>query len=57
MEEVSKRLQPLSLSPPAVPTGNTTSETATMPSPLLTGQVAQDKVIEVLTLSIITFVG
>lgn len=57
MEEVSKRLQPLSLPPPAVPTGNTTSETATMPSPLLTGQVAQDKVIEVLTLSIITFVG
>ena len=57
MEEVSKRLQPLSLPPPVISTGNNTSEAATMPSPLLTGQVAQDKVIEVLTLSIITFVG
>ena len=50
MEEVSKRLQPLSLPPPVIPTGNNTSEAATMPSPLLTGQVAQDKVLEVFIL-------
>ena len=50
MEEVSKRLQPLSLPPPVIPTGNITSEAAIMPSPLLTGQVAQDKVLEVFIL-------
>lgn len=47
MEEVSRRLQPFSLPPPAIDTSVPPTEPRLSSSPVLAAHVVQDKVMEV----------